>query len=191
VTEEHSKMLKELILSMEYDDLTYHDFLARMVENQWPRKILEVGVHKGSSIITMLLSGWEMTTACVIDDFQIGGRKELEMNLDRFGLTERVTLVEGNDLEKILEVMKDFQPEFVHLDAQHSFEGVCREFELVADASIKPEMVVIHDHIDNRVKRALGFLLKKYGKEWRFKIIKNVFNEAILIERREEDDPDD
>ncbi len=68
-------------------------FLIKTAEEIGAQKILEIGAGEGLTSIALLLSGADRVTAIEKDPQRVGRARE---NFSRFGVSERVTLYEGD-----------------------------------------------------------------------------------------------
>ena len=170
-------------LEVGYADTSYHDWLAELTQEKRVLRYLEVGAHKGSTLLYVLEAN-PLAMAWIIDDFQISTGVELCDNIAHLGFRRRVRVVEGNDLENIPHAMAEFRPDFVHLDADHSTGGLLAELGLVTAAVIKPKTIVVHDFIDPRVKEAIDMF---YIENWDYERqdIMHVYNHAVLFQLKD------
>jgi hypothetical protein len=169
-----------------YPDVTYHNFLREQSANH--DRILEVGVHIGSSFIGMLRDR-KTDVATGIDKFMQNTEDELFSNLGLFDLDSKrkikfLNILNGFDHIHLAQQLGIYQHTFVHLDADHSMEGTLCELYTCHHA-LSVQTIVVHDLIDERVEAAVEQFRKWHHKEWRIIMIDEelVFNGCILLER--------
>jgi protein O-GlcNAc transferase len=110
---------------------------------------VEVGAFRGSSLIGAML-GNDDAEFLAIDDFSRGGssREELEANLARFGLAERVTILEGDAFEILRSGdLADRRIGVYYYDAAHTYEEQL-EGLLLAEPYLADEALLIVDDTD-------------------------------------------
>ncbi len=90
-------------------------------------------------------------------------------------------MYKGNDIELLKKLLPKVQPEFVHLDADHTTRGLTAELSNVLQSPY-PSVVLVHDYIDKRVRAAFRSI-PKYFPDWNIRVINDVFNGAVLLSR--------
>jgi hypothetical protein len=168
-----------------YPDTTYHDFLCDMALTH--DRIMEVGVHIGSSFIGMLRGKRRRTVATGIDMFLQNTEEEAYANLGLFEIDKKVKflkLINGWDHLYLSQQLGIYQHTFVHLDADHSMEGTLCELYACHQAP-SVQTIVVHDLIDERVEAAVENFRKWHHKDWKITMVgpELVFNGCIILER--------
>ncbi|MGN6378452.1 MAG: class I SAM-dependent methyltransferase [Gaiellales bacterium] len=105
----------------------------------------EAGTYHGRTVISAALNGAE---AIAIDNFSLdqGGREPLEANLRRFGVADRVRIVEGDTVEQ-LEAAELPPLGVFYYDADHSTEGTFAALQAVR-RHLAPGALVIMDNAE-------------------------------------------
>ena len=120
-----------------------YKFLYGFVSLIRPKRILEIGTHRGASTIAMAMAlrdeGLEDSRIISVDII----KSYLEIaaeQIERLGLSKYVELVHGNS-----SMVRNY-PFFdvVFIDGNHSYEGCKRDFENVKD---KATYIILHDAV--------------------------------------------
>ncbi len=171
-----------LVEEATYPDNSYHEFIVSLVDDLGPVRYLEVGAYKGSTLFYVLESN-PMIKACVVDDFQISTHEELIDNIEKFGFLDRVNVLLGTDRGWLEYAMDKFKPDFVHLDADHSTEGLLFELNTVTQAESVPSVILVHDWIDPCVQAAVQDFARK-NRNWQFTVNEDIFNGAAVFREK-------
>jgi len=164
-----------------YPDLTYHNFLREQAKPH--DRILEVGVHIGSSFIGMLRDR-SYEYAVGVDNFQQNSPKETCDNLKLFDI-KNWYLEDSVDYLCVNNMIMQYQSTFIHLDADHSLQGTLNElWSVTRHESV--QTIVVHDLIDPNVEQACATFMNWNNAYWKVRYIdaKTVFNGCIVLERK-------
>jgi cephalosporin hydroxylase len=145
------------------DGEAYFLFLHSLGKCYSPKMIIECGTEFGLSTIAFAsaISGFVHT----IDLNQRKDTKEI------LGNYPNIVFHRGDVIEIGENILKRNDPEFVYLDAEHSTQGIIREFEVFSASPV----ILIHDTYPNdRADIAISFLEAKYPekKYFTFKFLK-------------------
>jgi len=129
----------------------YFIFLNAMARCMARSHIVECGTEHGLSTLAFALTGKRVFA------IDIAHLSETREALKRF---QNVVFLDGDVCEVGNRLKADgLEFDFVYLDAEHSTEGVLREFDTFAEANT----ILIHDTVlDPRARRAVELLVEKH-----------------------------
>lgn len=121
-----------------------HFALNSLVRELKPRQILEIGVFRGQTALTMSRALSQVSpdsglTGIDIDNVAVEIANEL---LESFGLGQKATFVVGNSNE-IVQSLSGF--DLVFIDGDHSYEGVARDFTNAYNLLGTGGVIAMHD----------------------------------------------
>ncbi len=136
--------------SMDYDPALRPKQLALFKACVGARNVLEIGVHGGHSLLIALLASDTSTVTCIdigTFDHTIECVKYLQSQFPG-----RITYIRGDSTDVLPRLYASF--DVVHVDGDHSYEGVRRDLEHAVRLSHAATKFVIDDYYDG-VKRAV------------------------------------
>lgn len=148
---EHQKWMDEMFdLLLLANETGYARFdslflLAEIVRHFKPRAPLELGTMRGCSsvfIAKALTPGAKLTC---IDSFKFATQEQVRSKLDRFRVSDRIELIQG-DTQRAGKLLKG-KHDFVFFDASHDAGGLIAEFESVVPHIESPAVLVVDDYM--------------------------------------------
>lgn len=136
--------------SMDYDPAMHGKQAALFDSCTKARNVLEIGVHGGHSLLIALLANETSTITCI----DIGGYDHT-IECVRYLQSQfpgRVLYIRGDSSDILPRMYGSF--DVVHVDGDHSYEGVARDIAHVARLSHSDTTFVFDDYYDG-VKRAV------------------------------------
>lgn len=167
-----SKKIKHLIKLSDYKDETYHNFIKHLLEKHRPKSILEVGVWFGSSLF--LMAEHCKDTPIIAIDKKI--KQSVKLYINRNGV-KNITVYEENDIVGL----SKHRGEFVHLDADHTFEWMLNELLEIQKWETLPNVVLIHDLICPTVHDAVKKFMEGREDIWNYEEVPEVFNGCMVL----------
>lgn len=128
--------------------------LYNLVLKHKPKKIVEFGILHGYSTIAMAMALDEIGAGHIYANdlfedysFKHGTMEEVKNNIDRYGLTEYVTLGKKN-FDEWLKNPEDF--DFLHVDVSNKGDTIERLYEAVRDQVARGAIVVFEGGSEER-----------------------------------------
>ena len=138
---EINNFLKEnnLIDYKHHSAVNVYDNLKKAVEYLKPEIVLEIGTFNGlSTAILANLCSFVFTV-------DIAYRPETQVVWDHFNLLDKINYSIFKDREEIGKFIKKIQYDFVYIDANHKYEEVKADYEMIKDCN----SILFHDyHLD-------------------------------------------
>lgn len=136
--------------SMDYDPAMHPKQVALFNACTRARNILEIGVHGGHSLLIALLANETSVVTCI----DIGGYDHTVRCVEYLHaqFPGRVVYIRGDSSDILPRVYASF--DVIHVDGDHSYEGVERDLVHVVRLSHDDTVVVFDDYYDG-VKRAV------------------------------------
>jgi len=120
--------------------------LLKRVKSLGPSVIMEIGTASGGSLYTWCryLKDLEMIISI---DFDFNGREKL---FKSFAPEKEMHFIEGdshdqNVFEKVSKILKSKKVDFIYIDADHSYEGVKKDFEMYKRFASNNTIIGLHD----------------------------------------------
>jgi hypothetical protein len=155
--------------------------LLRFVNAMKPRVILEIGTAKGGTLFLFSRLVSEYATIISID---LGGYWSWRIPLYRSFILRsqnlyllRMNSHKGETLEQVKAILDGREIDFLFIDADHTYEGVKKDFEMYGPLVKKGGILAFHDIAPCASERGFGV-----GKLW--EEIKPRYNHLELIEER-------
>lgn len=113
--------------------------------------ILEIGTHRGKSGTLMALALRDAGSAALVVSIDVDARAQREAAAAAAakGVQDRLWLMAGS-AGAFFAANPSFTPSLVFLDADHSYEGVRRDLDLLEPRVPGGGLVLLHDYLDPR-----------------------------------------
>ena len=124
---------------------------------------VEVGTYRGTSLVSAMLGNDGDFVA--LDDWSLGdgSRERLEANLERFGLQERPTILEGDAFETLRAgALRGRRVGVYYYDAGHEYEEQLEGLRLVEPYLADCALLVVDDTDREKVERAVERAVDDY-----------------------------
>jgi cephalosporin hydroxylase len=122
--------------------------LARRVAELQPRVILEIGTHRGGTLLVWSALASKRVISCDLKDFTRGG--ELLRALPPPGSDCDVTLLSGNShdpafRDRVAAALDGEKVDFLFIDGDHTREGVAQDYRDYRDFVRTGGLIAFHD----------------------------------------------
>lgn len=153
-----TEIIEKTVWSQEEGRL-YCGVLAGIAVAHSVNTVLEFGTRFGLSAYAWNSTGADLFTIDV---------EECRFARDKLPTKPSITFLRGDCVETAQQLLKRETGiiDLCYLDAEHSYDGVIKEFCCVVEYC---RLIVIHDTIaDERAKKAVGMLELDYWDRWKF-----------------------
>lgn len=134
---------------------------------------VEIGTYRGASLVSALLASPTLD-AVSVDSFVLGdaSREELEVNLARFGLADRPTLLEGDVFDLVpAGALGDRRVGLWYYDAAHDYDSQVAGLRIAEPHLADRALLVVDDSDWERVERAIDDYLASQPRARRLLVV--------------------
>ena len=122
--------------------------LLLILDKVKPKLILEIGTLRGGTLFLFSNIAHEEATLISVDLQQYPLQSRLIRSI--FKKKQKIFLIQGDShgietLKKIKAILKDNKVDFLFIDADHSYEGVKKDFEMYSPLVRKGGIIAFHD----------------------------------------------
>ena len=156
--------LGEVFKQTAYRDSLSLVFLHRLVKLLQPLLVLELGTGKGCSTAFMALALPEWASLVTIDGYtreDINSPDLTRANLERCGVLDRVTLIEGNTFD--CGDLAGGSPDLVFMDASHVAENLRKEYLSLKKVLLPGHVLVVDDSLYNDIPLFVAEVMREEG----------------------------
>jgi len=156
--------------------------LLQVLVQQRPKILLEIGSANGGTLFLFCHIASEDATLISLDMDNVLWKKLL---FKYFSLgKQKIIVIKGDSHDpKIFNTIKkiwgNYKIDFLFHDADHSYEGVKKDFEMYSPLVRKGGIIAFHDIVTNSVICPHGWDVSKFWNE-----IKNMYNYMEIIENK-------
>jgi predicted O-methyltransferase YrrM len=130
--------------------------LLLILEKVKPKVILEIGTARGGTLFLFSNITDEKATLISVDLYQTFEKRILFRYIKKG--KQKIFLIQGDShnietLKKIKAILKDNKVDFLFIEADHSYEGVKKDFEMYSPLVRKGGIIAFHDIIPDYYTR--------------------------------------
>jgi len=156
--------------------------LLQVLVQQRPKILLEIGSANGGTLFLFCYIASEDATLISLDIDNVLWKKLLFKYFSRG--KQKIVVIKGNShdpkiFNTIKKILGNCKIDFLFHDADHSYEGVKKDFEMYSPLVRKGGIIAFHDIVTNGVICSYGWDVSKFWNE-----IKNMYNYIEIIENK-------
>jgi cephalosporin hydroxylase len=156
--------------------------LLQVLVQQRPKILLEIGSANGGTLFLFCYIASENATLISLDIDNVLWKKLLFKYFSRG--KQKIVVIKGNShdpkiFNTIKKILGNCKIDFLFHDADHSYEGVKKDFEMYSPLVRKGGIIAFHDIVTNSVICPYGWDVSKFWNE-----IKNMYNYIEIIENK-------
>lgn len=207
---------KFLILWFKYSFSKYsrYKYLFKLILNQKPKTILEIGVYKGKRSIEMMDLAQcfnKQITFYGFDLFEKITKRKIKDELSKNPLSKdqilkqlkylfpkaKINLIKGNTIKTLKNFNIKKKIDFIFIDGGHSINTIKKDWQNVKKLMHKNSLVVFDDYYDDKhISKKFGSnnIIKNLGKNYISEILpsndkiyvknKKILNSLVLVKTR-------
>jgi len=124
--------------------------LLLILDKVKPKVVLEIGTARGGTLLLFSNIAEEEATLISVDLYQTIEKRILFRYIKK--VKQKIYLIQGDShsietLRKIKAILRDNKVDFIFIDADHSYEGVKKDFEMYSPLVRKGGIIAFHDII--------------------------------------------
>ena len=150
--------------------------LLLILDKVKPKVVLEIGTARGGTLLLFSNIAEEEATLISVDLYQTIEKRILFRYIKK--VKQKIYLIQGDShsietLRKIKAILRDNKVDFIFIDADHSYEGVKKDFEMYSLLVRKGGIIAFHDIIPSGYPTVYKFWNEEKEKYEYLEIIKN------------------
>jgi cephalosporin hydroxylase len=156
--------------------------LLQVLVHHRPKILLEIGSASGGTLFLFCHIASEDATLISLDIDNVLWKKLLFKYFSRG--KQKIVVIKGDShdpkiFNTIKKILGNCKIDFLFHDADHSYEGVKKDFEMYSPLVRKGGIIAFHDIVTNSIICPYGWDVSKFWNE-----IKNMYNHMEIIENK-------